>query len=1097
MPEPISRRGPAIAAFVIAALLVLSAGAGHLAAVFGIWLAQPAFALAVRWWRGTGPAPARAGLAGEAGSLLLLWGVAGVLAALLAAWPFSMLLESGSLGAVLALSAVAGIAVLALWRAWPVWHAVERDGHGVRAAWRVLADHDASATRGAGLAGAVIVALALQLLLGWPGLVEGQPRWLLAGLGVVVWPLVHLVVQRLQAPDRLPMPVVDMPGEPAAAEFEPLEGDLDAALYAAARRGRVERALELLAAGADPHALPAQDERDQRTLPVLAAVLPDLRLLRELIACGVDVNAAHGGLTPLLAATRDSWHGRPDAVMTLLSNGADPGATDGDGNTPMHHAARSSDPGVVALLRDAAAEVDALNSEGLTPLGVACMAGNWRLARFLLERSARPHVEGATPSLLAAAGGEDDDPAGVQLLLRHKARPDSTDRSGATALHRAAFAGHAAIVAELVAAGAGLELADDQGRTPLLEAARGGRLATLEALVEAGADPLVVDTGGRGALALACLATSPSPPLVRRLLELGADPQLADAGGKRPVEHAAASGRWSLVSVLDPDYALPSSVRPEEGQDEVPDRAPLSLLREGLAEGNYERLDGLVQLLTPQELGGLLVDDGVAVTAERIDWLLAHGADADVRTGLDGEGALGDTAMFSLLARGPDAIEALRALLRHNVSPAGAGGLARFLAACVRGDHGARGLEQLALELLERGADPYAAAAAGDPPLSLAVRLGWMRLLEALVVAGVDLDARDGRGMTALHLSAALGRESALRALVRHGANPGVRAADGQTPLGVALAAGRRDIADWLDWRGWRLPQRPLQPQDLPAAAMAGDADAVRRLLELGFEVNVVDAQGCSALLRACGGGHLPVADLLLERGADPQLAAQSGATPLSAAVSMGHAGVVDRLLEKGVSPDQRLPGDVTVLMLSAALGLPELCARLLAAGADVHATDSQGLTALHCAALYGFTSNDRPRLVALFDTLLLAGAQADTEAAGGVTPLLLLLGARAEPGTACDEDVVGAALVQLLDEEASLEAQDPRGFGPLHLAGLHGLLDLARRMLRAGADPDLRDTLNRTPREIAVMRGFIDLAAELAPANAQPGVSMARFLRE
>ena len=134
---------------------------------------------------------------------------------------------------------------------------------------------------------------------------------------------------------------------------------------------------------------------------------------------------------------------------------------------------------------------------------------------------------------------------------------------------------------------------------------------------------------------------------------------------------------------------------------------------------------------------------------------------------------------------------------------------------------------------------------------------------------------------------------------------------------------------------------------------------------------------------------------------------------------------------------------------------------------------------------------------MALFDTLLLAGAQADTKATGGATPLLLLLGARAEPGAACDETVVGAALSQLLDEEVSLEAQDARGFGPLHLAGLHGLLDLARRMLRAGADPDLRDTLNRTPREIAVMRGFIDLAAELAPANAQPGVSMARFLRD
>src|SRR3546814_11904733 len=80
----------------------------------------------------------------------------------------------------------------------------------------------------------------------------------------------------------------------------------------------------------DLAALPADDERDQRSLPVLAAVLPDLRLLRALIANRVDVNAAHHGMTPLLAATRDSWHGRPAAVMTLLANGADQRATDAD-----------------------------------------------------------------------------------------------------------------------------------------------------------------------------------------------------------------------------------------------------------------------------------------------------------------------------------------------------------------------------------------------------------------------------------------------------------------------------------------------------------------------------------------------------------------------------------------------------------------------------------------------------------------------------------------------------------------------------------------------------------------------------------------------
>ena len=1097
----------------LGALLSLGAAIGGIPGAVLAALAQPVYALGVSWARRSRvPRAVPQVLREEVPALLALWLAGPAVLALLMAWPLAALRESGSLAAALGLAVLLGVALLAVWRTWPLWSDVERLAGGLQRHGAGLSGRDLGAWRGLAVAALVLAISALVVLPAWPALLPAALRWPAVAAIVLLSPLLHLMLQRIApagagrvAPAthtdalRTAWEANESRVDPVPTALEPMQADaLGPALYEAARHGRIERALQLLQAGADPRAAPDPQWRDQRNLPVLAAVLPDLRLLRELIARGVDVNAPHKGMTPLLAATRDSWHGRPEAVMTLLANGADSRATDADGNTPLHHAARSSDPGVAALLRDAAAEIDALNNEGWSPLAVACQVGNWRLARFLLERGARAEPVEGIPVLLAAAATDDDDPAGVQLLLKHKARADARDAQRRSALHEAALAGHSAIIDALLAAGANLEARDALGRTPLLEAAAGGRAAVLEHLLPHKPDLAAVDGDGRNALMLAAMATDVPPQLVRRLLDLGLVADLADPVARRAVDSAAEAGRWAIVSMLDPAYPLPAAVSDglaaaegsEGGASLLPDRPPLELLRESLGFGNLDGLDALVRLCRPDELGALLHDPELALDPRAVSWLLQHGASHDA---LD---ACTDTPMFALLARGVDAVPALQAMLEQGVSPAGAGGLARFLAACAQHDHASRGLEQLALELLERGADPFAASPAGDPPLSLAVRLGWLRLQTGLLSLGVDREARDSHGMTALHLATALGREAALKTLVRHGASPEARAADGQTPLGVALSSGRRDLADWLDWRVWTLPRRTLRESDVAAAATTGDVDAVRRLIDLGFAVDSVDAQGCTALLRAAGGGHLAVVDLLLARKADPQHASASGATPLSAAVSMRQMDIVSALLDAGAQLEHRLPGGVTVLMLASALGLPDIVARLLSAGADVHACDAQQLAPLHCAALYGFSARDRSRLLALLDTLLLAGAEPDQSAAGDVTPLLLLLGARAEPGTACDEQVVLAGVERLLDEDVSLDVRDPRGFGPLHLAALHGLPLLVQRLLRAGADPEARDTLNRSPREIAVMRGFIDVAGEFAPRV--PGVSsMARFLRE
>ena len=56
------------------------------------------------------------------------------------------------------------------------------------------------------------------------------------------------------------------------------------------------------------------------------------------------------------------------------------------------------------------------------------------------------------------------------------------------------------------------------------------------------------------------------------------------------------------------------------------------------------------------------------------------------------------------------------------------------------------------------------------------------------------------------------------------------------------------------------------------------------------------------------------------------------------------------------------------------------------------------------------------------------------------------------------------AGVERLLDEDVRLDARDQRGFGPLHLAALHGLLRVAQALLREGADLDQRDAAQPHP---------------------------------
>jgi ankyrin repeat protein len=1031
--------------------------------------------------------------------------------AALAIGPAWWLARDGSLPAALTLSIALAIALFALWRLWPafalpfIWDDAfpsEEQGSWLLGALRrslafarhVTGAHDVFFAYGLPSALALLaLATGALALAGLGAYFPSEIRVVAIVLyAVLLVPLAHLVLvnrslRAVLADARRSRHRESRKQRDEAAEASAIaagidRSDLDATLLCAARSGQIDLALAALDRGSDPNAAPGPDQRDQRSALIIAVTLPDLRLLRGLIAKGVDVNRSNGALTPLIAATRDSYEGRPDAVMTLLSNGADPRVAGADGNTPLHHAARCAEPIVAALLLDAGADIDAVNREGLTALGVACASASWNVAEFLLDRGAKNEVPRAQPALLLAAGIDEDDARGVKALLKHKANTNARGAMERTALMAAALAGHVRIAEALLAAGADPNLADPRGTTALIEAARSGAVGVVHALGKRKVDVDLADAEGRSALIVACQSRNANEETVRALLTLGADRALVAADGKRALDHAAASGRWHIVALLDPAYPLPSTLASDAASAQ---NANADHLLDALRFGHWNVVGEFAHVVREwpaSALADLYLALAKLPTGEARHWLLNHGLGGETRLG-DGR-LLADALIDILPGSAPGVID----LVAHGTPIGGSGIVARVLASAPRGEPGAS-IRALALDLIERGRDWCGATLADTTALHAASALGDIGLVQALLARGADPNARDALGCTPLHFAIKHDIGIAvplLRLLIRGGASPEIAAASGETPLGVALARSEHEPAYWLNWSRWKLPRRPLRDSDLPAVAALGDVEAVERMLALGFPLDAEDAQGATALIRAAGSGYAGLVVRLIEGGANSAHAASSGIHCLAAAVSARREAVVRTLLTHGVAPDLRMPGGGTALILAAALGLPHLASALLEAGADANAADDLGTTPLLAAAQAGFSAAaDTSSIRDLLEILLRAGAGLAAVNQAGQDAVLALLGAGAPPGTPCDGEHLAALVKVLLQHGAAVDTQDRRGVTPLHACAIHGLLGCARALKAHGARLEQTDLVGRTAGEVAAMLGYVDVAAELGVERA------------
>ena len=313
---------------------------------------------------------------------------------------------------------------------------------------------------------------------------------------------------------------------------------------------RVETLRALLAANAEPHVEPVREDA-----PILcAARRGQADVLRILIDAGAPVNVrtivtGPGGATPLHLACRE---GHAAAVNVLLAAHADVHARDTIGRQPLHEAVHN--PAIARALIAHGADPDDAGTER-QPVFPPLASASPGATRVLLEAGARIDVVGPNGWTVAGNAASSGDLALLQHAIALGAPTGAVLPYGASPLWRAAYSGHAQIVAWLIEQGHGdandrvvSEYAASEV-SALMAAAAGGSLDTVEVLLAHRADVHAKDSIGRTALFWA--VERGHSAIVDRLLSADADLEAADIWGGTALHLAASNAGWADVSRIE------------------------------------------------------------------------------------------------------------------------------------------------------------------------------------------------------------------------------------------------------------------------------------------------------------------------------------------------------------------------------------------------------------------------------------------------------------------------------------------------------------------------------------------------------------------
>ena len=242
-------------------------------------------------------------------------------------------------------------------------------------------------------------------------------------------------------------------------------------------------------------------------------------------------------------------------------------------------------------------------------------------------------------------------------------------------------------------------------------------------------------------------------------------------------------------------------------------------------------------------------------------------------------------------------------------------------------------------QALTDGADPSAMdPQSGSTMLATAALMGHTEIVELLLEHGADVNTKSRDGGTALHAAAFLGRIETVKFLLEKGADANLRSNIGGTAMDGAkldweftkaiigmlqievneaeVKAGRTKVIELLSEQ----PKNASPSHNLWKAAATGDLSAIKDALGDSADLNALDSQsGITPLGWAALNGQAEAAKLLIEKGADVNARNRDGTTSLHSAAFLGRIGTVKLLLENGAdttlrSNDGSTPTDVARL---------------------------------------------------------------------------------------------------------------------------------------------------------------------------------------